>query len=171
MTFAPATTPKGDHILSLADGRRVAWAEWGSPDGQPVLLLHRNPGSRLLDPDAGSTARARARLITIDRPGYGRTDPVADPTRSAVAADVAAVVGDIPFDKVALIGWSGGGMFALEAAAVLGSRVRSLSLVCTPAPDEEIPWVPDDFRGLAAEVPSDPKQALATIYRGMQFLR
>ena len=121
MAFAPATTPKGDHVLSLAGGRRVAWAEWGSPDGQPVLLLHRNPGSRLLDPDVGSTARAGARLITIDRPGYGRTDPVADPTRSAVASDLAAVVGDIPIDQVALIGWSGGGMFALEAAAKLGS--------------------------------------------------
>jgi pimeloyl-ACP methyl ester carboxylesterase len=169
MTFAPATTPKADHVLSLPDGRRVAWAEWGFSEGQPVLLLHRNPGSRLLDPDASSTARAGARLITIDRPGYGRTDPVADPTRSAVASDVAAVVGDIPIDKVALIGWSGGGMFALEAAAVLGSRVRSLSLVCTPAPDEEIPWVPDDFRALTAEVPSDPEQAFEAITVACSF--
>jgi pimeloyl-ACP methyl ester carboxylesterase len=169
MAFAPATTPKGDHVLSLAGGRRVAWAEWGSPGGQPVLLLHRNPGSRLLDPDARSTARAGARLITIDRPGYGRSDPVADPTRSAVASDLAAVVEDIPIDQVALIGWSGGGMFALEAAAKLGSRVRSLSLVCTPAPDEEIPWVPDDFRALTAEVPSDPEQAFAAITAACSF--
>jgi pimeloyl-ACP methyl ester carboxylesterase len=169
MTFAPSTTPKSDHILSLADGRRVAWAEWGSPQGQLVLLLHRNPGSRLLDPDTTSTARSGARLITIDRPGYGRTDPVADPTRSAVASDLAAVVRDIAVDEVALVGWSGGGMFALEAAAALGSRVRSLSLVCTPAPDEEIPWVPDDFRGLMAEVPSDPEQALASITTACSF--
>jgi hypothetical protein len=31
MAFAPATTPKGDHVLSLAGGRRVAWAEWVVP--------------------------------------------------------------------------------------------------------------------------------------------
>jgi hypothetical protein len=63
MTSTPATTPRGDHVLSLAGGRRVASAEWGSPGGQPVLLLPRNAGSMLLDPDAGSTARAGARLV------------------------------------------------------------------------------------------------------------
>jgi pimeloyl-ACP methyl ester carboxylesterase len=78
-------------------------------------------------------------------------------------------VEDIPVDEVALIGWSGGGMFALESAATLGSRVRSLSLVCTPAPDEEIPWVPDDFRGLTAEVSSDPERALASITTACSF--
>jgi pimeloyl-ACP methyl ester carboxylesterase len=169
MTFAPAATPTSDHTLSLADGRRVAWAEWGDPQGEPVLFLHRNPGSRLLDPDSTATASAGVRLITIDRPGYGRTDPVADPTRSAVASDVRAVVGEIGVDDVALIGWSGGGMFALEAAAALGRRLHSLSLVCTPAPDEEIPWVPDDFRGLMAQVASDPAQALASITSACGF--
>jgi pimeloyl-ACP methyl ester carboxylesterase len=163
MTSAPATVPTVDHTLTDAEGRRVGWAEWGDPQGRPVLFLHRNPGSRLLDPDSAATASAGVRLITIDRPGYGRTDPVADPTRSAVAADLAAVVGHVGVDDVALIGWSGGGVFALEAAAALGSRVRSLSLVCTPAPDDELPWVPDAFRGLTAEVQSDPAQALASI--------
>jgi pimeloyl-ACP methyl ester carboxylesterase len=86
MTSAPATTPTVDHTLTHADGRRVGWAEWGDPHGQPVLFLHRNPGSRLLDPDSTATASTGTRLITIDRPGYGRTDPVADPTRSALAA-------------------------------------------------------------------------------------
>jgi pimeloyl-ACP methyl ester carboxylesterase len=169
MSSTPATSPTADHTLTRADGRSVAWAEWGDPKGQPVLLVHRNPGSRLLDPDSSATAPAGARLITIDRPGYGRTDPVADPTRSAVASDVAAVVGEVGVDEVALIGWSGGGMFALEAAAALGSRVRSLSLVCTPAPDDEIPWVPDEFRPLTAQVQSDPKQALAAITEACGF--
>jgi pimeloyl-ACP methyl ester carboxylesterase len=169
MTFAPAATPTSDHTLSLADGRRVAWAEWGDPQGEPVLFLHRNPGSRLLDPDSTATASAGVRLITIDRPGYGRTDPIADPTRAAVASDVAAVVGDIGVDDVALIGWSGGGVFALEAAAALGRRLHSLSLACTPAPDEEIPWVPDEFRGLMAQASSDPAQALASITSACAF--
>ena len=108
MTSAPATTPTADHTLTDADSRRVGWAEWGDPQGQPVLFVDRNPGSRLLDPDSGATASAGARLITIDRPGYGRTDPLADPTRSAVAADVAALVRHIGLDDVALMGWSGG---------------------------------------------------------------
>jgi pimeloyl-ACP methyl ester carboxylesterase len=165
----PASTPKADHTVTRADGRHVAWAEWGNSNGQPVVFLHRNPGSRLLDPDSSATGAADAWLITIDRPGFGRTDPVADPKRSAVAADIDAVVRHIGVPEVALIGWSGGGMFALEAAAALGTQVRSLSLVCTPAPDDEIPWVPDAFRSLTAIVKTDPAQALASIAEACSF--
>src|SRR5215510_9483405 len=115
----PATTPIGDHILTRADGRRVAWSEWGRAKGPPVLLLHRNPGSRLLDPDSAATAASELRLLTVDRPGYGGTDPVVDPTAAAASSDVASVVGELGLKGVALIGWSGGGLFALDAAASL----------------------------------------------------
>ena len=71
--------PLGDYILTRRDGRRVAWSAWGNRAGQPVVFLHRNPGSRLLDPDPPATAAAGVRLITIDRPGYGGTEPILDP--------------------------------------------------------------------------------------------
>jgi|Tabmets5t2r1_1033131.scaffolds.fasta_scaffold02694_3 pimeloyl-ACP methyl ester carboxylesterase len=163
------TRPKGDHSLTRADGRRVAWAEWGQEDGSPLLLLHRNPGSRLLDPDPASTAASHVRLITVDRPGYGGTDPVADPTLEPVTADIVSVLDEMALEGVALAGWSGGGVFALDAAAKLGGRVSSLSLVCTPAPDDEIAWVPDEFRPLIAAVPSDPVGALASITAACAF--
>jgi hypothetical protein len=41
--------------------------------------------------------------------------------------------------------------------------------VCSPAPDDEIPWVPDDFRALMAQVRSDPDQALAAITEACGF--
>jgi pimeloyl-ACP methyl ester carboxylesterase len=169
VTSTPVPKPAGDHMLTRADGRRVAWSEWGKAAGSAVLLLHRNPGSRLFDPDPAATAAAGVRLITLDRPGYGRSDPVVDPTRAAVASDVAAVVDDLGTDEIALVGWSGGGVFALEAAAALGNHARSLSLVCTPAPDEEIPWVPDEFRPLVESVPSDPTGALVAITAACAF--
>jgi pimeloyl-ACP methyl ester carboxylesterase len=169
MTSTAAMTPSGDHRLIAGDGRRVAWSEWGNADGFPVVLFHRNPGSRLLDPDPAATTAVGVRLITLDRPGYGGTDPVDDPTWAAVSSDVAAVVRDAGLDRVALVGWSGGGQFSLAAAAALGDRVHSLSLVCTPAPDEEIPWVPDDFRPLTESAPSDPAGALSAITKACQF--
>jgi pimeloyl-ACP methyl ester carboxylesterase len=160
----PGTTPIGDHILTRADGRRVAWSEWGAAKGRRVLLLHRNPGSRLLDPDSAATAAAEVRLITIDRPGYGGTDPVADPTTTAVSSDIVEVVGELGLDELALIGWSGGGLFALDAAASLRNR-----LVCTPAPDDAIPWVPNVFRPLVESVPADPRGALASLTEACAF--
>jgi len=93
---------------------------------------------------------SNARLITMDRPGYSATDPVTNPTFEVVSSDVGSVIDDLDLDEVALVGWSGGDMFAIHAAAALGNRVRSLSLVCTPAPDEEIPWIPD-CRGRKSE--------------------
>jgi pimeloyl-ACP methyl ester carboxylesterase len=163
MQDLPTSRPIGDHVLPLPGGRRLAWAEWGRSDGLTAVLLHRSPGSRLFDPDPAATAAAGVRLLTLDRPGYGGTDPVADPRRTDVAEDVAALADALGLDRVAVLGWSGGGQFAVEVAATLGDRVRSLSLLATPAPDEEIPWVAEEFRPMAAGVRADPIAAVASI--------
>src|SRR4029079_13148344 len=67
--------PAIDRTVRLADGRRVAVAEWGQPGGRPVFLLHGMPGSRRMCPDATATWEAGVRLIVPDRPGYGGSDP------------------------------------------------------------------------------------------------
>src|SRR5690554_337385 len=35
-----------DRAVRLPDGRRVSYAEYGDPEGYPVLALHGTPGSR-----------------------------------------------------------------------------------------------------------------------------
>ena len=62
-------------MMELADGRTLAWTEWGDLGGRPVVLLNGTPGSRLCCPDVDATEAAGVRLITIDWPGYGRSDP------------------------------------------------------------------------------------------------
>lgn len=163
-------TPVDDSVVRLADGRSLAWASWGRQDGQPVVLLHRAPGSRLFDPDPEATAAAGVRLLTLDRPGYGGTSAVSDPWRRDAANDVVALLDVLELDRVALVGWSGGGQFAVEAAAALEDRVRSLSLVATPAPDEEVPWLDDDMRGLAEAVRADPVAAMPTVLQAVSFI-
>lgn len=163
-------TPVDDQVIRLADGRSLAYASWGTTDGPPVVLLHRAPGSRLLDPDPDATAAAGVRLLTLDRPGYGATSPVSDPWRRDAATDVVALLDVLELDDVALVGWSGGGQFAAEAAAALGDRARSLSLVATPAPDDEVGWLDDDMRSLAAEVRADPVAAMPTVLEAVRFI-
>ncbi|MGI5865597.1 MAG: alpha/beta fold hydrolase [Myxococcales bacterium] len=155
--------PKADYTLELASGRRLAWAEWGNRAGPPVLLLHRTPGSRLFDPDPEATEALGVWLITFDRPGYGGTDPVTLASRSEVASDAAALVRHLRLTQVAVVGWSAGGHFAVEVAARLGPRARSLSLLCTPAPDEEVRWLSDEQRALAAQVRANPNAALPAV--------
>src|SRR5687767_6463035 len=109
MMTQPSSTPRNDAILELSGGRRLAYAEWGDPAGRPVLFVHRSPGSRLFDP--GAEATARVRLITVDRPGYGGTDPVTDPSFSVAAEDLSSLVQSLNMTDVDLVGWSGGGQF------------------------------------------------------------
>jgi pimeloyl-ACP methyl ester carboxylesterase len=164
MAQIPATAPTTDDVLRLPDGRRLAWAEWGRADGPAALLLHTSPGSRLLDPDPGATAAAGVRLITVDRPGFGGSDPVADPTFAGFGADLRALAAALDLRRIALLGWSGGGLYAIAAAAAaLGDRVGSLSLLASPAPDDEVPWVMDEFRPWMDAVRRDPAGALPGI--------
>jgi pimeloyl-ACP methyl ester carboxylesterase len=156
--------PRTDHTIDAPDGRRIAVAEFGSPEGPVVVLLHRSPGSRLLDPDPAATETAGVRLVCVDRPGYGATDAVAAPSRAAAADDLEAVVGALGLDEVALVGWSGGGQFAVEAAGRPGVRARSLTLLATPAPYHEVPWpIPPELVALCDAVPDDPAGGLEAI--------
>jgi pimeloyl-ACP methyl ester carboxylesterase len=168
MPTRPSSTPRADLTFELAGGRRLAYAEWGDPDGKPVLFLGRSPSSRLFDPDPDATASVR--LITIDRPGYGRTDPVADPTFSVVAQDLAALVQSLDLTGIALVGWSGGGQFALASVPVLAGRIDSLSLLCTPADDDEIPWFPEEVRPMLPAMRADPVASLPMVAKGFEEL-
>ncbi|MGZ4418631.1 MAG: alpha/beta fold hydrolase [Gaiellaceae bacterium] len=75
---AVTASPRVDRTFGLADRRRLAYCEWGDPGGQPTVLLHGWQGSRLFCPDEAATVDAGVRLITIDRPGFGRSDPRRD---------------------------------------------------------------------------------------------
>ncbi len=153
--------PIADEALRLADGRLLAWAEWGDPRGSPVLFLHPSPGSRMLCPDVEATALEGVRLITVDRPGYGGSDPVADPTLSGFAHDLARLVDHLWLGQFSVVGWSGGGQYAAACGAQFGERVSALALVATPAPDTEVPWLSPSARALSRMAAVDPQQALA----------
>jgi pimeloyl-ACP methyl ester carboxylesterase len=65
-----SSLPEGN--IRLSDGRRLAYAEYGDPQGKPVFFFHGTPGSRLFHhPDASVAASAGARIIAIDRQDSG----------------------------------------------------------------------------------------------------
>jgi pimeloyl-ACP methyl ester carboxylesterase len=71
---------------------------------------------------------------------------------------------------VSLIGWSGGGQFALASVPALGDRVASLTLIVTPAPDEEIPWYPEYSRPMLQAARADPAAALPQVAQQFDVL-
>lgn len=131
--------PRSDGTVKLRDGRTLACAEWGDRRGRPVVLFLGTPGSRLLCPDADATEALGVRLITTDRPGYGRSDPDPDFSLLSWAADYAELHGLLGLPPCPVVAWSGGGPYALACAVRTPALVTSVGLVASRAPIDEVP--------------------------------
>ena len=137
--------------IERPDGRLVAWAEWGDPAGKPVLRLHGTPGSRLTRPLAPDLyRRLGAHVVTLDRPGYGRSTPQRERTWLSCADDAIAVADAMGWETFGVAGGSGGAPHALAIGVRAPERVRVLSISNPAAPPELIDV--DDFGELNAEV-------------------
>jgi pimeloyl-ACP methyl ester carboxylesterase len=123
--------PVVDEVLDLQDGRRLAYCEWGSREGAPVVFINGSPGSRLWIPDERVTEDRGVRLVTFDRPGTGRSDPKAPRRLSDVPLDVAALADALEIERFPVIGYSTGGVYAAACAALLGPRVTGAAIVST----------------------------------------
>ena len=146
----------------------------GDPDGAPVLYFHGTPGSRLDALSADDDAAADGiRLISFDRPGYGRSDP-APYGLHQVALDAAHVADRLGVDTFGTLGWSGGGPFALATAAVLGGRVTQVGTVCGPGPFQEVSGALDGLddasRRALALLPEDPQGAVEQFCTGSDLM-
>jgi pimeloyl-ACP methyl ester carboxylesterase len=135
--------------VPLPDGRTIAVEDRGNPNGRPLVFLHSAPGSRLIDPDPWATAGARVRLVTFDRPGYGSSTTLAEgdfPTVAGYADDAAAVIEHLALGRVAVVGWSAGGLVALALAARRPDLVQSVAMVATPAHEDDVSRLDEDTK-------------------------
>lgn len=124
--------------LLLRDGRRLGIAQYGDPAGTPIFFFHGMPGSRLdAHPDAALAERAGARVIILERPGYGLSDPHPGATLLDWARDVAEAADLLGIERFAVVGWSGGGPYALACAHSLPARVTRVGILSGIAPFSE----------------------------------
>jgi pimeloyl-ACP methyl ester carboxylesterase len=131
-----------------ADGRQLAVRESGNPDGYPVVYLHGTPGSRVGPfPRAQVLYELGVRLISFDRPGYGRSDRLLSRLVRDVVPDVQAIVDQLGVEQFAVLGRSGGGPHALACAALMPRRVTRAGVLVSLAPWEAkgLDW----FAGMA----------------------
>lgn len=130
-----APPPRQCEILTLADGRRLAYAPYGIRTGSPVIYFHGGLSSRLDIAFADSLCRRMGIfLIAPDRPGIGRSDFQPQRRMRDWAEDVRALADALNLERFALLGWSGGGPYVLAAAAALGARVTAAATVASMAP-------------------------------------
>ncbi|VUC25749.1 unnamed protein product [Clonostachys rosea] len=106
-----------DHIFELPDGRKLGYADYGSPTGKPLFYFHGYPSCRLEASVADEMAkRHNIRLIAIDRPGFGLSTPQPDRRLIDWPADVRNIAEGLNIPRFAVMGCSGGGPFALACA-------------------------------------------------------
>jgi pimeloyl-ACP methyl ester carboxylesterase len=110
----------------------VAYAEHGSPDGWPVLLLHGFPyGIHAFDNVTPLLAAQGARIIVPFLRGYGATRFLSAETmrsgqQAALGEDVRALLDALDIPEAILAGYDWGGRAACIAAALWQDRVRGL---------------------------------------------
>lgn len=132
------TTPRIDSLIALPDGRSLAYAEFGDPDGQPVLFFHGTPGYRLNPWTTSAELRSLGvRLIALDRPGVGRSTPRPNRRLLDWPDDVQTLADALGLERFALVGFSNGGPHAAACAYKLGRRVNATALVAPMPPLDE----------------------------------
>ncbi|MBE0411329.1 MAG: alpha/beta hydrolase [Anaerolineales bacterium] len=141
-------TPKTDNLVTLKDGRQISYAEFGDPQGKPVLHFHGTPSSRFEGsrPSIDETAKQLAvRLILPDRPGFGMSD--FQPRRSFLdwTDDVLELVAALEIDKFAVMGLSGGSPYVAACAYKISDRLTAAGIISGISPLD----APGAFDGMA----------------------
>lgn len=151
------------------EGRRVAVYRLADGDtGRTVVLCHAAPGAGAFDPDPEQTWARGVTLLAVDRPGYGQSDPVQGATWASVGAaadDVAAVLDHMTTGPVGVAGWSAGGRVALALAARRPDLVDRVVVIATPAPQEDVPWVPPEHQAGLDALRGQPPGAMHAALR------
>jgi pimeloyl-ACP methyl ester carboxylesterase len=125
--------------IQLRDGRRLGYVELGAPRGPVVIHCHGGGSSRLEALFlADAAAELGVRLIGIDRPGIGRSDPHAYASLTGWASDVAELADRLSIDRFAIQGMSKGGPYALACGFAFPDRVRACGLISTVPPTETL---------------------------------
>ena len=124
-------------FVTMADGRELAYEEYGDPAGTPVLSFHGGLSSRLDAAPAHEAAlELGVRIVSPDRPGIGRS--TFQPGRRLLdwPDDVATLTDALSIDRFAVMGWSCGGPYAAGCGARLRERVTTVGLLSSAVPFE-----------------------------------
>lgn len=115
--------------IVLADGRRLAYREYGDPAGRAILSFHEGLGSSLMPPGTQRLAcELGLRIISAERPGFGQSDPRSDYSFDGVAEDMVELCDRLGLTNLRIGALLSGTPSALQTAIRLGPRVSEVHL-------------------------------------------
>jgi len=119
--------------VEVDPGVRLFYRDVGA--GRPVVLVHGwTMSHQVWDRQVQHLAR-RYRVILPDLRGHGDSDkPVGDYSPARHAADLGALLEQLDVHDATLLGWSFGGMAAMQAAATQAERLAQVVLLNAAGP-------------------------------------
>ncbi len=134
--WGEATThsEKGGQRLALMSGLQLHYRAWGEGiPALPILMLHGHPGNADCMAVFAEAVAGMHPCVAPDLRGYGRSQ-VADPfVMGDHLQDLELLLNRLGWQECLVLGWSLGGILALELALRLPERVKGLVLVATAA--------------------------------------
>ncbi|MBV1910339.1 MAG: alpha/beta hydrolase [Kangiellaceae bacterium] len=121
-------SPTKYHILS--DHRILCYQEFGDTKGMPVFYSHTTSGSKAEGQFFHKAAKHFGlRLICMDRPGIGGSSYLPKRTLLDYPKDVVELADELRFDNFGVMGWSGGGAYALATSCAIPERLLFCSII------------------------------------------
>ncbi len=123
----------------ISPGRRLAWNEYGDPNGLPVMYYHGWPSSRLQARWAHHLALERGlRIVAMDRPGMGRSTFEAGRKLDSWPELMERFADSLQIGKFGQLGVSGGGPYVLACAARIPARLTGSAVLGGAVPLAEL---------------------------------
>jgi len=128
-TISPEKTRQ---TFQLPDSRILGYAEYGDPQGKPLLYFHGWPSSRI--EFAGLNGNEIARqlnisVIAVDRPGFGLSSYQPHHKFTDWPADVSRLADHLGFERFAVLGYSASSPYTLACAHALSDRLTAVGVV------------------------------------------
>ncbi|MBW4510912.1 MAG: alpha/beta hydrolase [Scytonematopsis contorta HA4267-MV1] len=121
--------------------------------GYPILCLHGHPGSGSSLSVFTNQLSTRFQTIAPDLRGYGKSKFKDNFLMTDHLGDLEALLDKLKVEKCLVLGWSLGGILAMELALKLPQRVSGLILIATAAKPRgshpPISWQDNLFTGIA----------------------
>jgi len=127
----PPIEPYQTHRLKVSAIHEIHVAEYGNPEGKPVILVHGGPGAgsnptmpRFHDPD-------EHRIVLFDQRGSGRSTPhaeIEENTTWDLVADMETIRRHLGIERWQLFGGSWGSCLSLAYAETHPDRVSEMIL-------------------------------------------
>jgi pimeloyl-ACP methyl ester carboxylesterase len=125
-------------LVALPDGRDLDAVVGGARSDTALLMILGRPTGAVPYGPAVAIASERAMgYLSFARPGHARSTRAPGRAVADVAQDIADLADALGFRRLFVVGWSGGGPYALAAAARLPERVESAAVIASLAPHRE----------------------------------